>query len=404
MRTTDGALAAAARRYAELGYPVFPCAPDQKVPLTEHGFRDASVDPDQVDRWWAQHPAANVGIATEGLVVVDVDGADNPWPADDPDRALDLAGAPLAQTPRAGRHVWFRQPAGRRWRCTEGRLADKVDTRADGGYVVVPPSVVEGRPYRWAPGLALDDSPEHLSEPPGWLVAALDALLNPPSGPEAACPSTESNGIPQGHRNAALARLAGTMRRVGMTRSEIAAALQCVNRDRCRPPLPEPEVERVAASVARYDPDAVAVALAEDHWEQMYHEVGPPESFSNADPGPTPDSLLHVPGFVDDVMAHTLRTAPYPERTLAFCGALALQAVLAGRKVRDESDCRTNLYLLALANSGAGKDHPRKVNQRVLIEAGLADGLGTRSPAARGSRTACSCARRRCSRPTRWTA
>jgi hypothetical protein len=75
-------------------------------------------------------------------------------------------------------------------------------------------------------------------------------------------------------------------------------------------------------------------------------------------------------------MTYTLETAPYPEPALAFCGALALQAFLAGRKVRDVADNRTNLYVLGLANSGAGKDYPRKVNQRVLLEAGLAECLG----------------------------
>jgi hypothetical protein len=94
------------------------------------------------------------------------------------------------------------------------------------------------------------------------------------------------------------------------------------------------------------------------------------------DPGAIPDDLLRVPGFVDEVMTYKLQTAPYPERTLAFGGALALQSLLAGRKVRDAADNRTNLYVLALANSGAGKDYPRKVNQKVLLAAGLTEGLG----------------------------
>ena len=76
-------------------------------------------------------------------------------------------------------------------------------------------------------------------------------------------------------------------------------------------------------------------------------------------------------------MQYTLNTAPYPEPVLAFAGALALQAFLAGRKVCDAMDNRTNLYVLSLANSGVGKDHARKVNARILLEAGLAGGLGT---------------------------
>ena len=94
------------------------------------------------------------------------------------------------------------------------------------------------------------------------------------------------------------------------------------------------------------------------------------------DPGPMPEHLLRVPGFIEQVVDYTLRTAPYPNPVLAFAGALCLQAFLAGRKVRDPGDNRTDLYLLGLANSGAGKEHPRKVNQKVLLEIGLDDCLG----------------------------
>lgn len=100
-----------------------------------------------------------------------------------------------------------------------------------------------------------------------------------------------------------------------------------------------------------------------------------------SDPGPVPPSLLRVPGFIDDVIDYTLSNAPYPEPVLAFCGALALQATLAGRRVRDPQDNRTAVYLLGLANTGTGKDFPRRVNQRVLAAAGMpgafADGFAS---------------------------
>jgi hypothetical protein len=51
---------------------------------------------------------------------------------------------------------------------------------------------------------------------------------------------------------------------------------------------------------------------------------------------------------------------------MAFAGALALQATLAGRKVRDPGDNRTNIYILGLAHSSAGKDRPRKINAEIL--------------------------------------
>jgi len=380
--TTRGMNLDAALRYAEMGYRVFPCAPGDKNPITEHGFLDATVDPEQIERWWSRHPQANVAIATEGLAVIDTDGESNPWPGGDPERAAELAVAPMSLTPHGGNHRIFRQPTGKGWRCTESRLAPKVDTRANGGYVVAPPSVVEGKAYRWAPGLELDEPPDRLPEPPTWLVADLDRLADvtatlAPRSPNDAADSVDANAVPSGQRNATLARLAGTMRRVGMTQAEIAPALAQVNRDRCVPPISAREVERIAASVARYAPDEIAVAMAENHWDQMYDEQVEEDGVGLPDPGPMPDELLCVPGFIDEVKNYTLATAPYPEPVLAFAGALTLQALLAGRKVRDAMDNRTNLYVLSLANSGVGKDHARKVNARILVEAGLADCLGS---------------------------
>jgi hypothetical protein len=370
-----------------MGYRVFPCIPGTKHPITQHGFKDASTDAAQVERWWSRHPGANVGIAAQGMLVIDIDGADNPWPGD-PDRAADLAGAgAVALTPRGGRHYLFRRPVGKSWKCSTSKLAPGVDVRTDGGYIVAAPSVIEEGPYRWGEGLALDDPLNQLPEPPAWLTAALDALVSPESNGVAhgsptlahvAAGDAEANAIPAGQRNATLARLAGTMRRVGMGLPEIAAALHQTNRTRCEPPLADAEVDRIAASVARYAPDTVARALAENHFDQMYAEPGEVDDEpGTADPGPIPTELLRVPGFIDEVMRYTLDTAPYPEPVLAFAGALTLQALLAGRKVRDAMDNRTNLYVLGLANSGVGKDHARKVNARILYEAGLAGCLGT---------------------------
>ncbi|MCK6486404.1 MAG: bifunctional DNA primase/polymerase [Gemmatimonadaceae bacterium] len=102
------------------------------------------------------------------------------------------------------------------------------------------------------------------------------------------------------------------------------------------------------------------------------------------DPGPLPDELLRVPGFVGEVMDYCLATAPYPNPVMAFCGALAIQAFLAGRRVRDPADNRTNIYLLGLAHSAAGKDHPRKVNTRIAHEVGVAEYIGDRFASGEG--------------------
>lgn len=262
----------AALYYAELGYRVFPCAPGGKAPITEHGFHDATTDPVQIEAWWAATPSANIGLATAGLLVVDVDGADNPWLAEHPDWAHDLTSSPLQFTPHGGRHFAFR--AGEHaYRCTEGVLAPRVDTRGDGGYILVAPSVVDGAAYRWAPEMELDVPPDRLPLPPDWLTQGL--VPSSPTAPRVAAGGDDANPIPAGQRNGTLARLAGTMRRVGMSRSEILAAITQINADRCQPPLSHREVERIAGSVVRYEPDQVAVAVAENHYGQDFGSTQP---------------------------------------------------------------------------------------------------------------------------------
>jgi hypothetical protein len=109
------------------------------------------------------------------------------------------------------------------------------------------------------------------------LVEELDRLATAlPTSQRVATGAAESNLIPTGQRNSTLANLAGTMRRAGMGQTEVLAAIQATNATRCQPPLPAREVERIAESVARYEPDEVTVALVENHWAQMRitHEIG----------------------------------------------------------------------------------------------------------------------------------
>ncbi len=383
-----------ALRYAEMGYPVFPCIPGQKAPLTKHGFHDATMDVEQIDAWWSEHPQANIATPTHGLVVVDVDGADNPWPGA-PERLADLQRGAVSNTPRGGRHFIFRRPPGKSWGSTAGRIAPKVDTRCNGGYILVPPSVVEGKQYQWSEASTLP-APEGLPKPPDWLTAILDhaggngtacgARTGAHTAPQRDDPTPSGNVIPEGERNATLARLAGAMRRPGMTREEILAALERANIDRCEPPLPADEVKGMAASICRNTPAQVAAGTAENPAAVHVQCV---ESAGVAaqevpDPGPLPIELLRAPGFISEVMDHCLETAPYPNVAMAFAGALALQATLAGRKVCDPGDNRTNLYLLGLAHSSAGKEHPRKINNEILHAVGLADCLGGRFASGEG--------------------
>lgn len=369
----DSTLHDAARYYAELGYKVFPCAPGGKQPATANGLLDATDDPEQVDRWWSANPDYNVAIRTDGLLVVDIDGADNPWVDSlTEDQRADLI-APHSYTPRGGTHRFFR---GGGFRNTTSKLAPKVDTRADGGYVVIPPSRLSGEAvYQWAAFFKIEDAPDRLPNPPDWLVERIAR-----ASVERPAVEPDDTPIPDGQRNATLARIAGQNRRVGLSAAEILALLQAVNANRCRPPLPDYEVERIASSVARYKPDQAWTAVVEGHWEQL---VAAPSNAELAelndapgDPGPLPEKLLDVPGLLGRVMRFTLDGAHKPQPVLALAGAIALVATIISRKVRDAHGTRPNLYAIGVAPSGSGKERPRQAIKQILTASGLADLLG----------------------------
>ena len=94
------------------------------------------------------------------------------------------------------------------------------------------------------------------------------------------------------------------------------------------------------------------------------------------DPGVIPESYFEVPGFVSDLMNFTLRTSYYPNKALAFAGAMAMLSHLTGRRYKDQRGGRFNLYLLALAKSGTGKEHPRTVNIDLATVTGIVSEFG----------------------------
>src|SRR5579863_3543937 len=100
--------------YARRGWLVFPCRPGGKQPATRRGFRDASADRAQIQAWWEEQPAANLGVVTgaPGPDVLDVDQhgpAGNGFDALRRLRAAGLADCASAAvaTPGGGLHLYF---------------------------------------------------------------------------------------------------------------------------------------------------------------------------------------------------------------------------------------------------------------------------------------------------------
>ncbi len=371
----------AAVRLAEYGYKVFPCVPGAKNPIVAHGFKDATTDEATIATWWAGTPNANVGVATEGIYVIDIDpmedGSPNYWMNTlTVEQVAELAKAPQTITPRNGVHLWFRQPDGVELRNTgRGEIAPRVDTRGTGGYVLVPPSVVkEHGAYWFSPGRELDCGPEELPVVPQFIIDKLNEAKKPkPVVAESATTGDSVEDIPEGQRNNTLTSIAGGYRRIGMSRDAIAAALQVANVERCKPPLDPAEVDQIAGSVARYEVDQTAQAVAEGWADQ---EASEEDERGPKDPGKFPQHLLQVGGIVEKIIAYNLATSHRPQPELALMGAICLLSTITGRKVEDEYRTRTNLYVIGLCPAGGGKDHARRLNKEILAEADMVQYIG----------------------------
>jgi hypothetical protein len=143
--------------YAARGWPVFPCQAGRKTPATAHGHLDATTDPEQITAWYDRHPNWNLAIATgaPGPDVLDVDDhgpAGNGYPAF---ARLTKAGlldgaAAYIRTPSGGLHAYFTGSEQRNAHLPGWHL----DFRSQGGYVLTPPSQIDGKPYQLvgAPG------------------------------------------------------------------------------------------------------------------------------------------------------------------------------------------------------------------------------------------------------------
>lgn len=91
---------------------------------------------------------------------------------------------------------------------------------------------------------------------------------------------------------------------------------------------------------------------------------------------PPPPALDRLDGALKLMVDHILASAIRPQPHLAVGASLAALGTIMGRRVRTESNLRTNLYVLGIAESGGGKDHARKAIKEIFVQTGLQAHLG----------------------------
>jgi hypothetical protein len=321
-------------RLAVEGCRVFPVAAREKTPLIPDWPHQASDRSENIDFWSKRWPGSNWGVATgagSGAFVVDFDG-------DAGRKAIEnFTGAygtewlqtRTAKTPR-GLHLWYIWPDGEtRIRNSAGKIAEGVDVRGEGGYVVIPPSIhPSGAAYTWQNFGAIASSPS-------WL---LDLVIRG-SGhvePKFLIGGNGTNGargpkIPRGQRNSVLASLAGSIRRRGLDQDAICAALLAHNAAHCDPPLAEAELRTIANSVCRYQPDAEPI-IAKSIDPTVRQDM--------------PEDVLD--GRLGEICKRRLASLPIAYSWLPLVAA-------AGPLITRETAIRHNIFVCTVGPKGSGK-------------------------------------------------
>jgi len=422
----------AAIMYARSGWHVFPCRPKLKVPLTNHGVKDATTNEETIQSWWARWPDANIALACgpkSGVYVVDVDVDEtkniNGW-----ESLKEFPSLPMTveqRSPRGGGHYLFKTDDPPR---NKNSFRPGIDIRSTGYYIMLPPSIhPNGKEYAWVP----DQGPTEieLAEFPGDLrpetekprPAPWENTKNQkPKSKSATKTNSPNNQVIEraklyldecdpaikgsaGHDSlfwACRAMVDG----FELSREDALSLLWTYYNPRCNPPWDRnkpsdvkdferkvDEVFRTPGSKPRGwlldDNDlrgdtgvgrAIAESLLDGKGKPREKSVEKPAIISGVKPSlesPSwPDWLLEPPGMVGQLCAWINETAGCYQPRLALGASLAACGVLMGRKVADESDGRTNMYVMGVAHSSAGKDHPADCVEKLFAASGASTLLG----------------------------
>ena len=393
-----------------------------KTPRISNGFKGASKNTRVTGILWDRNPGSMIGSPTGeqmGAWVLDVDvhkdDDGNVVNGYETLAALETQHGPLpltatAKTAGGGEHRYFRHVPGVRNR---GKLGRGLDIRGSGGFVILPGSVTaEGKRYEWV-GYEGEGLPP-VADAPAWLLelvlptaversasdyhyesGANDAYVERAVEAELRALAME----PQGGRGQAVNKSAfslGTLVGAGvLDRSEAEAGLYdaaysngVVAKDGAkevrakirrgldagmRQPREIPEPIYRDDGTPSIDTAALvanslrkAATPAQEPTILVVEDDEPPEYKLEA--GADLEALTYPGGLVEDLIDWIVSTAEQPSRALALAAVLPLVASLCGPRFSTGSrDTRPNIYTVALAESGFGKEHARSQIKRLLM-------------------------------------
>lgn len=369
--------------------------------LAPKGLNDASINPEKLKLWFSQKPNANIGVVTgrqSGFFVVDVDKSETKH-GDETLEKLESTYGALPDTVRAltangGFHYLFQYPDNvEKIISATNTLGPWVDTRGDGGYIVVEPSTLGHRQWAWE---ADNDPIEDGVSPapaPVWMIELIRRKNNP-----AKAETTHSGRLTEPDLiriRDALSCIPSEDRTTWLT---IGMSLQSTNSEQAYDLWNDWSKLTTAGNHNEDDQFRVwqsfkntGLHLESLFWIARQHgwagDVEIPQveinlqSKDDTEPDPLesgefPDILYSPPGILATVADYMNLTSRKLQPAFSVAAAISLCATVLGRRYATSTGLRTNIYQVILGRTSTGKEHARQAMAKILTQANLADSIG----------------------------
>lgn len=227
----DSAMFEAGMEYIKNGLSVIPVGMDKKPLIAWKEFQERKATQEEFHNWIRTYKDMQLGVVTgkiSNIIVVDIDNPN-----------LDISWLPettVVKTGSGGKHYYYSYIEGF---SNRARIKEFIDIRADGGYVVVPPSKNLNGPYSWEKRVPLAVFPKHL-----FFKEQEELKISEPV-------DSEYSGFSEGQRNQEMTRYIGHI----LTKvhpkewNNIAYPMIELANSRNRPPLPSSELKTIFSSI-----------------------------------------------------------------------------------------------------------------------------------------------------------
>lgn len=399
--------------FSKRGWHVFPLYSRTKKPATKNGLKDASNDEQKIIQLWQGKTHLNLAIRTgecSGFFVVDLDGEEGI--ANFNTLVDSMNGIPDTLTVKTGKgfHLYFNYPQGLDIRNSTSKICNKVDVRGNGGYVVAPPSVhPDGSIYHF------ENESLPIATAPQWL---LEVIIRP-------IEKETSSVQPENYYTTSNINETWTLDDVGQMLDALNPSMPyedwlSVGMALHQGGYPLAMWDQWSGLSDKYEQGCCAVRwrgfggnegitmgtlvqMAQVHgWkpEMKIHAIDPTnvdgvnlapflDKIRNSTQTMTGikknessdnDSQILFQEYLPPVITETVKwinkTAIKPQPELALLNVLTALGTVYGRYYASPFNTRTNIYMVGIAGTGAGKDHSRKQVKNLMVASELTHLIG----------------------------